>query len=228
MQRLLHIKTIIVMQFDRLTIRKRIERQISMATPLKLGGGDQFSADPQTLRDTAPTYYQTAQQITTLQQSLVSAVQTASGDMFLLLEFAQLASKLEQLQARIDAAMLCASMGLNRIGVALSIAADEYKETDQQVSSTFTRIEDDTNQTNPAPTITPGINIFNLPGKNSGGIPPVKPQPGVQPEPTPPFIIPGITGPGGILTNIFQTQPDEQKSSPQPKPLPWIDPEIEP
>jgi hypothetical protein len=100
----------------------------------------------------------------------------AAGDMFLLLEFAQLASKLEQLQARIDAAMQCASIGLNRVGVALSIAADEYTETDQEVSNTFTRIADDTNQSNPPPLILPGISI---PGENPGNTLPTKPQPGV-------------------------------------------------
>jgi uncharacterized protein YukE len=174
-----------------------------MATPLKLGGGDQFSADPQMLRDTAPTYHQIAQQINSLQQSLVSSVQMATGDMFLLLEFAQLASRLEQLQARIDAAMLCASMGLNRVGVALSIAADEYKETDLQVSSTFQRIEDDTNQSNPPHITIPGI---TAPTTNPGNTPSTNPQPLPQPGVQNP--LPGIQNP--------------QKQPVEPLPEPWL------
>jgi hypothetical protein len=154
-----------------------------MATPLKLGGSDQFSADPQTLRNTAPTYYQAAQQINSLQQSLVNSVQMATGDLFILLEFAQLASRLEQLQARIDAAMQCASMGLNRIGVALSIAADEYKETDLRVSNAFTRIEDDTNQSNPPRSTLPQI---AAPNAKPGNVPSVQPGPSVQKPQQPP------------------------------------------
>lgn len=176
-----------------------------MATPLKLGGGDQFSADPQMLRETAPTYYQVAQEMNSLQQYLVSTVQMATGDMFLLLEFAQLASRLEQLQARVDAAMQCASKGLTRIGVSLSVAADEYKETDMLVSRTFQRIEDDTNQTNPPRVTIPGI---TTPGTTSGNTPPTKPQPGVQNP------LPGIQNP--------QKQPVEPQSNPW---LPFL-PEI--
>jgi hypothetical protein len=148
-----------------------------MALPLKLGSSDQFSADPQTLCETAPTYYQAAQQINSLQQSLVNTVQMASCDMFLVLEFAQIASRLEQLQARIDAAMQCASKGLTRIGVSLSVAADEYKETDLQVSSTFKRIEDDSNQSNPPRSTLPQI---TPPSANPGNDPSKRLKPGVQ------------------------------------------------
>jgi hypothetical protein len=120
--------------------------------------------------------------------------------MFILLEFAQLANRLVQLQARIDAAMQCASIGLNRIGTALIIAADDYKDTDQQVSTTFQKIENDTNQSNLPSITTPGT----IPGFTTPGI-------------TTPGTIPGFTTPG-------KTPGNGPSTNPQPWPAPWIVP----
>jgi uncharacterized protein YukE len=176
-----------------------------MAAPFERAS-DQFSINPQTLRDAAPNYQKVAQDVSSLQQSLTSSMQTASGDMFALLEFAQLASRLEQLQQRINSAMQCAAMGLNRIGTALSIAADEYQSTDEQVSQTFTRIEDDqTPWTKPAitfPSITP-------PTDNPGNVPGWGQQPNLWPQQQPrsvpvqtPELPPLETGPGFIFPNV--------------------------
>lgn len=159
-----------------------------MTIPFPDGGSsDQLSVSPQTLRAATPTYYQEAQEVSSLQRTLVSTVQLAAGDMFLLLEFAQLASKLEQLHERINAAMQCAYVGLNRLGVALSIASDEYPDTDKEVSQTFTRIEDDPNPWNP---LIPQWSINTL----------------IKPVPTPtPQLIPGLQNP---ITSPGITQPE--------------------
>lgn len=158
-----------------------------MAAPFERAS-DQFSVNPQTLREAAPHYYKAAQDVSGLEQSFISSMQMASGDMFVLLEFAQLASRLEQLQQRITIAMECASMGLNRIGVALSIAADEYQSTDEQVSQTFTRIEDDPTPWNRPTTIT-------FPRTNpSAGDPGSVQQPNLWPQQQP-KLVPGVQNP---------------------------------
>lgn len=156
------------------------------------GGGDTFSVSPQALLNAAPTYYQASQNVNSIQQTIDNATQLASGDMFMLLEFAELASRLEQLKASIDTAMQCAALGLNRIGDTLIVAANESDDTDQQVSGTFMKIEDDPPSSIPT---------FPLPGSNppGGGTPPLtqpqpqpQPIPQPQPEPLPPIIDPGI------------------------------------
>ncbi len=107
-------------------------------------GSDVLSVSPGALRDAAPTYANASQDISTLMQGLVTTVQLEMGELVLIYEFAQLVTKLEQLQARIETAMQCASLGLNRISDALVIASEEFPETDDAISKDFTNIEDDT------------------------------------------------------------------------------------
>lgn len=118
-------------------------------TPDAGGSNDQFLVSPQTLKSASPTYSNVALDVHDLQKDLLNAIQTASGDMFLILEFDKLASILEHLQARISAAMECASTGLSRMSVSLEIAAEEYESSDLEVSTVFTIITDDKKRLKP-------------------------------------------------------------------------------
>ncbi len=161
------------------------------------GGGsrDTLSVDTEALRTVAPSYFHVGQQVNTLQQNLQNIVQLASGDMFLLIECAKMASMLEQLQERIGIAMQCASVGLSRISVSLEIAAELYTENEKNIGSAFTRIEDDTHPWNIptiASTVKPGDISPTLPIQQPQPTPGTNPQkPIVQPEPViNPFILP--------------------------------------
>ncbi len=161
------------------------------------GGGsrDTLSVDTKALQAVAPSYFHAGQQVNTLQQNLQSSIQLASGDMFLLIECAKMASMLEQLQERIGIAMQCASVGLSRISVSLESAAALYTDNENNIGSAFTRIEDDTRPWNIptiAATIKPGDIAPTIPIQQPQQTPGTNPQkPIVQPEPViNPFILP--------------------------------------
>ena len=150
------------------------------------GSSDTLSVDTQALQAAAPSYFHVGQQVNTLQQNLQSIIQLASGDMFLLIECAKMASMLEQLQERIDMAMQCASVGLSRISVSLEIAAQLYTENENNIGSAFTRIEDDTQPWN-----IPSIATTLKPGNLSPKIPiQLQPAPGPL-NPQKPIVQPG-------------------------------------
>ena len=104
------------------------------------GSGDLISVDTNALKTTAPTFRQSGQQVNTLLQSVTSSVQMANGSMMMVLEFAKMASLLEQLQGRIAEAMQRASGGLQRIGISLEIVSDSFMETDSSARQSFTRL----------------------------------------------------------------------------------------
>lgn len=104
------------------------------------GSSDLISVDTNALKMTAPTFRQGGQQVNELLQSVKSSVQMANGSMMLVLEFARMASLLEQLQERIGEAMQCASGGLQRIGTSLEIVSDLFIETEDSASQTFTKL----------------------------------------------------------------------------------------
>lgn len=153
------------------------------------GAGDQIQVDTEALHTAAPPFQQTGQQIDTLGQNLANSVQTAGGDMFVVLEFAKTASILEQLQERLHMAMQCAAGGLKRISLSLEIASELYVDNEDTLASAFTKLEDDKQPWNIASIITyPGTNPGGItePGVNPGGIT-IKPVP--NPVPVQPPII---------------------------------------
>src|SRR5690349_9433387 len=97
---------------------------------------DTISVDPQALKSTSPTFLQVGQQVSTIQQTVENSVQIGSIEMFMIMEFAKLASQLEHLQSRVSMAMQCAAGGLNRIGTSLEIAAGLYEDNEDVLDST--------------------------------------------------------------------------------------------
>jgi uncharacterized protein YukE len=153
------------------------------------GSGDLISVDTNALKTTAPTFRQSGQQVNELLQNVESSVQMANGSMFMLLEFAKMASLLEQLQGRIAEAMQCASGGLQRIGTSLEIVSDLFIETEDSARQTFTNLADD---------IMPWHIDFTLPSDvingNMGGS-------SLQPIPTPTPQSPKIVNPQNPIVN---------------------------
>ena len=155
---------------------------------------DTISVDTAALKTTAPTFRQVGQQVSTVQQSIENSVQMGTGEMFLVMEFAKLASLLEQVQSRITTAMQCAAGGLNRIGTTLEIASQLYEENEDILGRSFTQLEDDKSPWNIHLHLLPGI-ITIKPGGSFPHLPPQlnpakKPQqPSVNPQPG---IIPGL------------------------------------
>ncbi len=157
--------------------------------PADGGSSDTIAVDTEALKATAPAFRQAGQQVDTTLQNLVSSVQIAGGDMFLLLEFARMASMLEQLQERIGVAMQCAAGGLKRIGTSLEIASGLYVENEDTLSATFTQLEDDKNPwklpTLFNPAINPGVIAPTIPQPVPTPQPGIQLQPGIQPAQQP-------------------------------------------
>lgn len=144
------------------------------------GTGETLSVDTEALKVTAPTFQRSGQQVDALLTNLTSDVNMAGGDMFLLLEFAKMASILERLQERIGVAMQCAAGGLKRIGTSLEIASGLYVENEETLTSTFTQLEDDSSAWKMPPIVSPW-NPSPLP--QPVPTPVAQPQPGIQPQP---------------------------------------------
>ncbi len=163
------------------------------------GSGDTISADTHALQATAPTFRQAGQQVNTLLQDVTNSVQMSSGDMFMLLEFAKMASMMEQLQERIAVAMQCAAGGLNRIGISLEIVSGLYIESEEIANNAFTHLKDDIAPWHIGLQLPPDVLNIN-PGR-------ISPQPTPTPQPDP-----GIHPP----------------QKPSVNPLPGINPGLEP
>ncbi len=155
------------------------------------GSSDTLSVDTDTLKATAPTFRQVGQQVDTTLQTLMSSVQTASGDMFLLLEFAKMASMLEQLQERIGEAMQCAAGGLKRIGTSLEIASGLYIDNEDALGATFTQLEDDKNPWKSPTVLDPILPVVPFPVPTPWPQPQPWQQPQPQPQPGPIIPLPG-------------------------------------
>ena len=158
-------------------------------------GSDLISVDTNALKTTAPTFRQSGQQVSILSQSVMNSVQMANGSIMMVLEFAKMASLLEQLQGRIAEAMQCASGGLQRIGISLEIVSDSFLETDSSARQSFTRLQDDTIPLHLDFTLPAGINIGNIGG------------PAPQAVPTPTTQPPKIVNPQNPIVNPAQGIP---------------------
>ena len=165
------------------------------------GSSDLISVDTHALKTAAPAFRQAGQQVETLLQSLTGSVQSANGDLFLLLEFAKMASIMEHLQQRIGVAMQCAAGGLNRIGTTLEIVSDLYVETETTFSHALTQIEDDLTPLKRAALLPPMPRLSGRPGSSPQSAPTPESTPGshtplqpsLNPQPaTQPPLLPGL------------------------------------
>ncbi len=163
------------------------------------GSSETISVSTDALKATAPAFHNVGQQVDSVKQTINGSVQLGTGEMFLVMEFAKLASLLEQLQSRISMAMQCAAGGLNRMGTSLEIAAELYDDNEDVLRSTFTQLEDDPMPWHIGIQLSPGV--FNV---KPGG---VSPQPTPTPQPNPGINTP-LNPSGNPLPGINPLEPD--------------------